>query len=440
MKKIIFFSIIIISTLSLAKTYTLKQCLEIGEKNNLNLKSNGYNIETTQLDVTSALNRFYDARVSASSGPSINESHNSERPSVFSKTNATYTGFSLSGNIDLGLIDNYRYSKLNSVNSDINFQNELKNLRYNITSSFFYCIIAQEDLKVKSEKIDFSKMQYEEAKLKYDLGSLTRSELLQAEVSLSQANLDIINSESEMNIRKQNLLHLLNLEESYHELKLSYQFTENDQFNEKPDELIQEALHNRLDLKMGRNNLIMSNLLLDIEENTYLPSLTIGVENSWQRVHNLNRKNIFMDVYSDTEVTTVKIKEPDYIDSHGLTARATLAWDLSLSDFNSIDKQKVEIKKSKLNLTIQEKNVINDTKLAYLEYLNQKENLKKIDKHIELAKENLELANEMFKLGNKTITEQIKAKNDYIDAKYQKINARYQYKTAIAKLMNSIGR
>ena len=72
--------------------------------------------------------------------------------------------------------------------------------------------------------------------------------------------------------------------------------------------------------------------------------------------------------------------------------------------------------------------------------INERENLKRLDKHIELAKRNLELADEMFRIGNRSIIEQIKAKNDYIDAEVNKIRSKYLFKIAVSNMYKTIGK
>ncbi len=96
------------------------------------------------------------------------------------------------------------------------------------------------------------------------------------------------------------------------------------------------------------------------------------------------------------------------------------------------------MKKSKLTHQQTINNAKNDITKTYLELIPQKENLERVGKHVELAKENLDLANEMFRLGNKTITDRILAVNDYIKSKNTEIKARFNYITSLAKLKNSI--
>ena len=107
---------------------------------------------------------------------------------------------------------------------------------------------------------------------------------------------------------------------------------------------------------------------------------------------------------------------------------------------NGIDKEKVEVTKSRLQLDSRTESVKNEIRLKLIELDNQKNNLELAKKHVELAQENLDLADKLFFIGNKSATDYLQARNDYIQARYREIS--YQYNLIIVKydLYNSLGR
>ena len=407
-----------------AKELTLEECLKIGEQNNLGIRSSRLGIESSENSVNSALDGFYGISISGKINPSLSDDYDTGTD-LFKKNiiNRTLSAF---GNLSLGLIDNYKYSKTSLESSRLNHQNAINTLKYNIIQSFFTCIIYEEDLKVKKEKIEYSKLQYEQTKLKYDIGSLTRSDLLTAEVELSRDSLSIIGAISNLNIKKQNLINVINVNINFNDLELKYNDLDEDLDKDFAlTELINEALENRLDIKISKKNLELAELSLEKNyHDTFFPSLSTMVSTSWTKT----------DYFPENS--------PFYInnDSKDISASLSLDWNLSLSDYNSLDRGKVVVKQNKVYLDQKQQAVINEVKLSYLDLINQKENLDRLDKHIELAKQNLELANEMFKIGNRSIIEQIKAKNDYIGAVLNKITSKYQYKIAVSNMYKTIGK
>ena len=404
-----------------AKTLTLEECLKLGEQNNLGIMSSKLSIESSENSVSSSLSGFYDVTGSAYISPTISDDYDTNTD--LSKTNIANGTLSAVGNLSLGLIDNYKYSKMSLENSKLSYKNSLNDLRYSIIQSFFTCIIYEEDLKVKKEKIEYSKLQYEQTKLRYEIGSLTKSDLLTSEVELSRDSLSIIGAVSNFNIKKQNLINLINIHLDFSELDLKYDgFKEDEDKNFVLIDLIKEALENRLDIKISEKNLDLAKLNLDKDYNTFYPSLQANVSTS------ITRNDIFT---TDPAIDNT---------TKDLKASLSLNWNLSLSEFNNFDREKVTIKQNEVSLDLKKQSVINEVKLSYLDLINQKENLDRLDKHIELAKQNLELANEMFKIGNRSIIEQIKAKNDYIDAVLNKIKSKYQYKIAVSNMYKTIGK
>ena len=417
-----FLSILIVATYSLnARTLTLDECLKLGEENNLSIKSSNLSIESSENSVNSALSDFYDVTASAYISPSISDDYDTDTD--LSKINIANGTLSAVGNLSLGLIDNYKYSKMSLENTKLSHQKALIDLRYNITNSFFTCIVYKEDLKVKEKIIDYSKLQYEQTKLRYDIGSLTKSDLLASEVELSRDSLSIIGALSTLNLKKQELINLLNININFEELELEYKES-NDSIDEEfvLEDLIKEALQNRLDIKISTKNLDLATLNYNKNYNTYYPSLSANLSTS------ITRSDIFTTVPS-TDMTTKDIK-----------AGLSLNWNLSLSEFDNFNRDKVTVKQNEVSLDLKKQSVINEVKRTYLNLINERESLKRLDKHIELAKQNLELAEEMFKIGNRSIIEQIKAKNDYIDAEVNKIRSKYLYKIAVSNMYKTIGK
>ncbi|PID27444.1 MAG: hypothetical protein CR982_05740 [Candidatus Cloacimonadota bacterium] len=421
MKKV-FFMILIVVAAAFGKDYTLKECVDIALKNNLNLMKSKLDKRLAELDLKSVKSSFlgirgaYDGEIFFSKSKFSNFDDNLNDYNYTDSDDFTNRlSLSITANLSLPLIDRYKSSSLGIEYAENNLESVRDNLIYSVTTSFYNCILAREDINVQKENIKYNQTQYDETKLRYDLGSLTKSELLQAEVNLSTARLNIINSEKRYEIVVQNLINLLNIDESYKQFNPVYEIPQKVTIeNLDLEKLIEIGLKNRIDVKNAELSLEQNSLLYDIEFDGIFPSVSASFNNSY---------------------STSNDKETQSLD-HILSA--TLNWDLTFEDFNRMDKQKVSLKKSELSYKQIISNAKNEITKTYLELIQQKENLDRVGKHVELAKENLDLANEMFRFGNKTITDRIKAMNDYIQSKYREIQARYEYITSLAKLRNSI--
>ncbi len=434
MKKIILIILIIVcSNYLFGEDLSLEGCLEKGLKNNLELKDYLLQQKSSELNIDDAINSFFNIGLEGGISGQVSEKSQEYISVNNSKYGVANASLKLRGSLSLALWDNYKYSKLEFENSKLSVKNYENILSYYITTAFYQALLQQEELKVKTKKVEYSKIQYEEAKLRYDLGSLTKSELLQSEVSLSEAKLDILRAKTDLNKAKQKLLTYMNSKMDYQNLNL---ISENEELIIKNFDLyslIAEAKKSRIDYKLKANSLKLSKLSKAMAFDTFFPALVA----SFGANYNYYKYDQEFDIRDDNYTV---IGHYDSYYTHGFNLSLGLSWDLSYNEFNKIDKRSVEIKRAQNRLGSKELEIENEVKNAYLEIKNEEERLKSIDKHIKLAKENLDLASKMFNLGNQTMTAQIKAKNDYIEALYQQIYAKYNYKIAIANLNKVIGK
>lgn len=435
MKKIVTSVLVLLCSFSLiAENFTLDKCLELARKNNVNLMISQKNVEISQKKLTDSENGFWDLGISGNTTGSFSQSKYSDdlRSDNDNKFMQINLSLDLSAKLSKPLLNNVQISENNLAMNKLDKSNEELVLEYNIISKYLSVLIAREQLVVNKEKVKYSKSEYEETKLKYELGSLTRSDLLESEVGLSSAKLEIIRSENSLSKLKQQLINLIPLNVTPGEFDvtdLNAVKELNDQI--QLDKLIDTALEKRYDYQTKLLSVKNYELSLSSEKATWLPEASVSGRAG------LTNNQMFEDTYRYAETDAEKY-DGNYTSSE-ISIRGTLSWDLTYDDFNSIDQAKLTLKKEQLALDKLKQDIKSDIKESYYDYLSEKENLSMVDKHVELAKENLELANEMFKIGSKTIGERIKAKNDYISALFKKISARYSFLNAYYTLLNTAG-
>jgi multidrug efflux system outer membrane protein len=253
------------------------------------------------------------------------------------------------------------------------------------------------------------------------MGNMSQSDLLSFEVTLSEDTIDLKNKESALKKQKQNLLYLMHNQIKDEEFDIEYKEELDTTFNFVKKDLIDEALKNRPDILKYQNYLGQQDLMLKMQYDNFLPSLSGDVYYNYTKYHDFNN-----DLFSNS--------------SDGIKGNLTLSLNLSYSNCNSIDKNKVELKKSKLSFESKVLEIKNDITSKLIDLQNQKNNLELADKHIELAEKNLELAEKLFAIGDKSVSDYLKARNDFISAKNRKINYLYSFIISKYDLYNSVGR
>ncbi|HXK50738.1 MAG TPA: TolC family protein [Clostridiales bacterium] len=412
MKRIVL--VLIAVSLLTARTMTLNDCISEAEKNNLDIKISDKDLRSTELNLKGAGNRFWDVSGSGSYTLDGDDDDN-----LYSNLSASA---GVSGTVSPFLFHNYSYAKISANSTALNHSEILNSVRYKVINSFFQTLLAEENLKLQAEICEYSSKKFEEAQLKFNMGNISRSDLLSFEVSKSSDQIDLKAAESNLKKNKQNLIYYMNSDMITDSLNLSFTLnddTENTEFKET--DLLSEAVENRPDMKMMKNSLDQSELSLKMQYDNYLPSLTGSVIYDYSKMKDINN-NV------------------DYPATDGISARLGLSVNLTYSGLNGIDKEKVEVTKSRLQLDSRTESVKNEIRLKLIELDNQKNNLELAKKHVELAQENLDLADKLFFIGNKSATDYLQARNDYIQARYREIS--YQYNLIIVKydLYNSLGR
>jgi len=396
-------------------TMTLDQCIQTAEKNNLDIKISGTDKIISDHSLKDARNRFFDITGDGSySYYSFNGDTDNENTTLSASAG-------VSGRISPFLFHNYKYSKISNRSAEIGYSEMENTIRYTIINSFFQTLIAGEKLKLQKDISEYSQKKFEEAQLKYSMGNISKSNLLNFEVSKSSDVIDLKAAESNLKKNRQNLIYYMNAEIIPDSLNIVYEQAELKDDNFTESALIDEALKNNPDVAVQNNYLSQKELALKMEYDNYLPSLTGSLSYGYNKSEDLN--NDLLSYSSD-----------------GITARAGLSVNLTYSGLNGIDRSKVEVKKSRLQLENKIEAIKNEIRIKLLELENQKNSLELAGKHVELAQENLDLADKLFFIGDKSATDYLQARNDFIKAKYNKINTQYNYILSKYDLYNSLGR
>lgn len=411
MKKIIL--LFIAANLLLGSPMTLQDCIRTAEENNVDVKIADQGRIVSEYSLKDARNRFFDL-----SGTGSYFMNGDDDDNLTSDMNAS---IGITGRLSNSLITGYRSSEVSLKSSELDHKNTLSIVRFTVINSFFQVLIAEERLKLQKEIAEYSKKKYEESELRFSMGNISKSDLLNFEVSMSSDVIDLKSAESDLRKSRQNLIYYMRADVQPDSLELKYETTELPEDDFKFQSIIEEALENRYDISIQKNSTKQRELSLRMEYENYLPSLSASVSYYYR-----DHKDYNEDLFSDS--------------SDGIRAEIGLSLNITYSGLNSIDRGKAELKRSRLQLDNKIESVKNEIKLKLLELENQKNNYILAEKHVELAQENLDLADKLFFIGDKSATDYLQARNSYVSAEYRKISAYYNLILSKYDLLNSLGR
>ena len=363
---------------------TLENVLAITLKENIDIK-----IKTNELNqvenyekvgVLGVLPRIkINGSSSVNNGTSSLEFATDDFPSI---NDASSESTSINGNIEFsynlfnGLGSIYTYQKLKKQ-SDLKSTELLIQIEQALikTAKQYYDIAyLQEQNKIYSDLLDVSKERYERVKIQNEFGNASKLDLLSAEIDLNKDSVNLINSNYDLKVAKNQLNQTLN-----RELTLDFNVDNKVEINSN---LLYSDLNK--EIQKNNNNILFQQYLIEVSK----------------KDKKINSSSIFPQVnisaqygYNNTESNTSLILDQT---SLGLTGYINFTWDIfdGLARGKINQNKKIEIESNKLQLIAIEQEIQKEFNSTYQLYSNsinlidiERRNQSTSEKFFEKAKE-----------------------------------------------------
>ena len=363
---------------------TLENVLAITLKENIDIK-----IKTNELNqvenyekvgVLGVLPRIkINGSSSVNNGTSSLEFATDDFPSI---NDASSESTSINGNIEFsynlfnGLGSIYTYQKLKKQ-SDLKSTELLIQIEQALikTAKQYYDIAyLQEQNKIYSDLLGVSKERYERVKIQNEFGNASKLDLLSAEIDLNKDSVNLINSNYDLKVAKNQLNQTLN-----RELTLDFNVDNKVEINSN---LLYSDLNK--EIQKNNNNILFQQYLIEVSK----------------KDKKINSSSIFPQVnisaqygYNNTESNTSLILDQT---SLGLTGYINFTWDIfdGLARGKINQNKKIEIESNKLQLIAIEQEIQKEFNSTYQLYSNsinlidiERRNQSNSEKFFERAKE-----------------------------------------------------
>ena len=371
-------------TINAQNNLTLENVLAITLKENIDIK-----IKTNELNqvenyekvgVLGVLPRIkINGSSSVNNGTSSLEFATDDFPSI---NDASSESTSINGNIEFsynlfnGLGSIYTYQKLKKQ-SDLKSTELLIQIEQALikTAKQYYDIAyLQEQNKIYSDLLDVSKERYERIKIQNEFGNASKLDLLSAEIDLNKDSVNLINSNYDLKVAKNQLNQTLN-----RELTLDFNVDNKVEINSN---LVYSDLNK--EIQKNNNNILFQQYLIEVSK----------------KDKKINSSSIFPQVnisaqygYNSTESNTSLILDQT---SLGLTGYINFTWDIfdGLARGKINQNKKIEIESNKLQLIAIEQEIQKEFNSTYQLYSNsinlidiERRNQSNSEKFFERAKE-----------------------------------------------------
>ncbi|MDP8233652.1 MAG: TolC family protein [Candidatus Saelkia tenebricola] len=199
-----------------------------------------------------------------------------------------------------------KITQIDIINSEYTSLNTIENILYNTQKAYWNLVLKNETLKIKLKMLKESQKLLNIYKEHYERGVVESVDLLAAQANVGSRKNDLLLSELEKEIAKNNLLFLLN------EIDTSVDIIPHDSLTITPHNVdtykeLKEALLYRRDYKIIENQLKSLNIDIAVKKNALWPEIDMKasfakngirseLQNSWKNISNENNSELYLGI------------------------------------------------------------------------------------------------------------------------------------------------
>ena len=437
-------------------TLTLESCINIAFKNNPNISH------------ANNLARVYQSRIGEAKAeyfPQLNLStgYNRHNPIISasnSKGNNQY-----SGNVNLNqLIYDFgktsarvKIQKLNLDSTNYDVDDVEVNTAYNVKMAYYQALSAKISKDIYTRTIKQNEQHLKQAKAFFEVGTKSKIDIINAQVSLSNSKLNYMTADNGYNTAIANLNNAMGMPNAP-------EYTIADTLTFKRPESISANKEEFVANKAGKGSSSSDTVLkTGVEKNDILESLTLkkydlSLDEAIIKAF-ANRPDLKAVVTDESAAKeSVNLAKKDYLPTLSgsanyeiggqkfpLDENLSVGANINISVFNGfLTKNQVNEAKASLdvaasNIEILKQNIYLQVKEAYINLTQAEKKIPVAELIVKQARENYELANGRYNAGVGNSTEVQDAETNYDNAQLSYVLAFYDYNTARINLEKAMG-
>lgn len=407
---------------------TQKDVVQQALENNYGVQMSENNIRIADNN-TSILNSGFLPTLGATAGANYNLNNiiaNLQNGTTTELNGAQASSFNAGINLNYTLFDglgrwyNYKQLKENHQLSELQAKTTMENAVFDALNAYYDVAVQTITVNTLREAVTLSADRLKRAENNFKFGQSNKLAALNAEVDLNTDSLNLVNAELALANSKRNLNALLvqNTETDF-SISTEVEFMT----NMDKQSLNKMMLENNSMLAQAEQNLSLNKYNEQIIRARYLPSLSATTQYGWNRSNN----NEASFLASST--------------SYGLSAGATLSWNLFDGGSTRVNMQNTKLANTNLRLQLEEtKNNLNrDFELAWANYQNGLYQYQTLEKNLVSSQYNFQRTNEQFKLGQVSSVEFRQAQQNLISVANQVTQAKFSAKVAELRILQLSG-
>ncbi|MBN1154530.1 TolC family protein [candidate division KSB1 bacterium] len=404
---------------------TLDECVKIALKNNTDIVSAKSNYLMNKEGLRSAWGSFLPRITANAQYRRRNEELIMFRyQDLVSSKDSYYYDVSVSQPIFTGFRNyaNLQKSQLETDMYEYYLVNTEQLTQLAVKSRYYEVLKNEQLLDVAQETLNGSEEELLRIETMQRVGSVSMAEVYQLKVRVGQNRLALIEAQNALITSQTDLNHTLGIDVNT-SLELEEQELEFQSIEVDFDQLLQQALENRVDYLAVRNKYERAGYDVMAQRSGYYPQVSLDANYNWFDV-NLPGSQ----------------RDLDEFDSYSVSVNLSLNIFDRFQTSSSVGMAKASLMAVEAELEQAKRQVTLDVKQAILNIQMSVENINVTNENLIAAQEDYRLAKERYTIGAGTLLEQISAEISLSGAKANRIKALYDYKYSLAALELAVGK
>lgn len=353
-----------------------------------------------------------------------------------------------------------KMQKFYKIAAEYDLQNAILDTTNNVKSAYYAVLGAKANVDIQRANVLVNERQYNRTKAFFDEGLVSKIDLVNQEVYLSDAKINLVSAENLYQnaiVQLNNAMYIVNAPD--------YQIENTETFNFKSNYAEVNLLNIANTTTKDDGTIEPTNAVLtmqvekaDILENYKFTKYPYTLEESVEKAYNNRPDLLSMEATKDAVNEALKYTKKSYFpdltgsvgynwnnNSHYSSNGLTLGAYLSMSNLNIMETS-LKVKENKAQLEVAQQNVDLIKQNIYFEVQNAYINMVQLEKNIPLMQtkvkqtlENYELADARYEVGLGNFIELQDAKENYNNAQRDYVQTIYKYNVALTDLQTAMG-
>ncbi len=290
-----------------------------------------------------------------------------------------------------------------------------------VSQAYYNILSAQRYLEIAQSDVNRLTTHRNAVKEKLSVGTVTKTDLYRAEAELSKSLTEQVKAENGILQTKAVLRNLVEIEEDYNLKKADIGDIE--KYHSSLEDIQTDALKNRTEIKEAKKNLEIARETIKYEKSDFWPTLS------------------FEAGYKETDISyDYKPRDVEY-DTEDLYFKSELVFTLYDGGLRKaqIRQAIANQRKAENALMLQEKKIILDAKISFLDYQTAKSTLLNLQDELKSAQENFNAVQMQFQYGMADSIDMMDANTLLVTAQRRISDAEYTYHLSILKIIYTKG-